>query len=89
MIRAYEIDHCWIVRQIRLEDGSNRQGIARKSCISLSSICAWEHGERVPRISSLLRLAERLDLQLIPFLAARIPVEGLVDDEAITRQPDE
>lgn len=56
-----DMDFCFILKQLRKEHGLTQKELAEKSGLRQSHISAWESGEKLPIITSIIKLADFFD----------------------------
>jgi transcriptional regulator with XRE-family HTH domain len=78
-----------IVRIARQRTGLTQQQLADRSGHPRETIARWETGAREPSLSSLRKLAEASDLDLVIHLAQRDPSLGEAVDDQLERTPTE
>lgn len=67
------------LKRIRLEKGMSQQALAKAAGVSQTAIYHWEKGLRVPKIGSLDRIADALDVTVDDFFIEIVDGKPIVD----------
>lgn len=67
------------LKRIRIEKGMSQQALAKAAGVSQTAIYHWEKGLRVPKVGSLDRVAEVLDVSMDEFFTEIVDGESIID----------
>lgn len=70
------------LKRIRIEKGMSQQALAKAAGVSQTAIYHWEKGLRIPKVGSLDRIADVLDVSMDDFFTEVIDGETVINLDA-------